>query len=316
MEHFKKLNAIDVNDHVEEKEQAGVKLSYLSWAWAWTEIKKVYPDAQYEIEKFDNLPYVLDPKTGYVVYTKVTIEGITHEMWLPVLDNNNKPMKAEPYDIVNKAGKKTVQAATMFDINKSIMRCLTKNLAMFGLGLYIYAGEDLPESDGDVEIEKPKAKKQKVEPNENTQPKQENVYKCSKCGKDIEVKVYDYSVRKYGEPLCFNCQAANEPNKQKQEKPETLVVNDIKVADTFEQPQAEVNPDDLPWNIEEEPKPVEEPVKTTHEILDELFYAQSVLRQAKINEFILKKWNARAIGELNEEQAQYVINVLQPKETK
>ena len=80
----------------------------------------------------------------YMVYTSVTIEGITHEMWLPVMDGNNKAMKAQPYTYTTRYGEKTVEAATMFDINKTIMRCLVKNLAMFGLGLYIYAGEDLP----------------------------------------------------------------------------------------------------------------------------------------------------------------------------
>ena len=66
-------------------------------------------------------------------------------MWLPVMDGNNKAMKAEPYQVQTKYKTITVNAATMFDVNKAIMRCLTKNLAMFGLGLYIYAGEDLPE---------------------------------------------------------------------------------------------------------------------------------------------------------------------------
>lgn len=144
---FEKLNGINVNGHKEEKNG----LSYLSWVWAWAEVKKAYPDANYTIEKFNGLPYVYDEKTGYMVYTTVTIEGITHEMWLPVMDGANKAMKAEPYTYtVKRYGKeesKTVAAATMFDVNKAIMRCLVKNLAMFGLGLYIYAGEDLPESE-------------------------------------------------------------------------------------------------------------------------------------------------------------------------
>ena len=80
-----------------------------------------------------------------MVFTKVTIEDITHEMWLPVMDGANKAMKSKPYTYKTKYGEKSVEAATMFDINKTIMRCLTKNLAMFGLGIYIYAGEDLPE---------------------------------------------------------------------------------------------------------------------------------------------------------------------------
>lgn len=140
---FEKLNNANVNGHTEEKNG----LTYLSWAWAWAEVKKAYPDANYTIEKFNGLPYVYDENTGYMVYTTVTIEGITHEMWLPVMDGANKAMKAKAYEYQTKYGKKTCEAATMFDVNKTIMRCLVKNLAMFGLGLYIYAGEDLPESE-------------------------------------------------------------------------------------------------------------------------------------------------------------------------
>lgn len=139
---FKELYSVNVNENVEKKNG----LSYLSWAWAWAEFMKRYPQADYEIVKFDGLPYAYDPNTGYMVYTKVTVDGQTREMWLPVMDSANKAMKAEPYTVTNKWGKETtVEAATMFDINKTIMRCLVKNLAMFGLGLYIYAGEDLPE---------------------------------------------------------------------------------------------------------------------------------------------------------------------------
>lgn len=141
---FQTLNALNVNGHTESKNG----LTYLSWAWAWAETVKLYPDATYEIVKYEGRPYYFDPLTGYMVYTRVTIDGDTREMWLPVMDSGNNAMKAEPYEVVNRFGKKTtVRAATMFDVNKTIMRCLTKNLAMFGLGLYIYAGEDLPEEE-------------------------------------------------------------------------------------------------------------------------------------------------------------------------
>lgn len=162
---FETLNAKDVSAYTEGKDayQNGrkIKLNYLSWANAWKEVKKAYPDANYEIRKFDNnLPYVFDPETGYMVFTSVTIEGQTHEMWLPVMDNNNQAMKSEPYTITFKSGKSiTIDSATMFDVNKTIMRCLTKNLAMFGLGLYIYAGEDLPD-DSDDKPTKQQPKKQ------------------------------------------------------------------------------------------------------------------------------------------------------------
>lgn len=155
---FERLAALNVNEHTEKKEG----LTYLTWSWAWDEIKRLYPEASYTIWKNEQgLPYVYDPLTGFMVYTSVTIDGVTHEMWLPVMDGKNKAMKAEPYDYTVKSyGKevvKTVQAATMFDINKTIMRCLVKNLAMFGLGLYIYAGEDLPASEEEAPVATTKA---------------------------------------------------------------------------------------------------------------------------------------------------------------
>lgn len=142
---FNELYAINVNDKTEQKNG----LTYLSWAFAWAEFKRHCPDATYEIVKFNGAPYFYDENLGYMCYTRVTANGQTHEMWLPVMDGANKAMKAHPYTYTvksyNKVIEKTVQPATMFDVNKTIMRCLTKNLAMFGLGLYIYAGEDLPE---------------------------------------------------------------------------------------------------------------------------------------------------------------------------
>ena len=112
-----------------------------------------------------------------MVYTSVTIDGVTHDMWLPVMDGANKAMKPKEYDYSVKNPnfryakwneqkkqyldsygneqpeyiQKHVDAASMMDINKTIMRCLVKNLAMFGLGLYIYAGEDLPETERNEE---------------------------------------------------------------------------------------------------------------------------------------------------------------------
>ena len=159
--HFNKLYSIDCNDKTEKKNNGSTELTYLSWCYAWAEVKKMFPNANYDILKFgeEKLPYVYDEKTGYMVFTRVEIEGIDHEMWLPVMDSANKAMKDKPYTYKVakwewqngrkiKVGEveKTVEPATMFDINKTIMRCLTKNLAMFGLGLYIYAGEDLPEN--------------------------------------------------------------------------------------------------------------------------------------------------------------------------
>lgn len=142
---FEKLSSINVNDRVEKKKD----LSYLSWAWAWSETKKACPDATYKIGETE-----FDPALGFMCHTTVTIEGETLEMWLPVMDGANKSMKKESYTYPTRFGDKTVEAATTFDINKTIMRCLVKNLAMFGLGIYIYAGEDMPETE--VVAAKPK----------------------------------------------------------------------------------------------------------------------------------------------------------------
>lgn len=143
---FKTLSQISVNGMVEKKQTGGSTLTYLSWASAWQVVKENFPDIEYEIEKNPEtgLPYWYDPLTGYMVFTKVILGCQTHEMWLPVMDGTNHAMKAEPYEVQTKYKKFTVQAATMTDINKTIMRCLVKNLSIFGLGLYIYRGEDLP----------------------------------------------------------------------------------------------------------------------------------------------------------------------------
>ena len=133
---FVKLFAIDFKDHLEVKKSGTTELKYVSWAYAWAEVKKLYPSASYEVKKFNGLPYVYDPITGFMVYTSVTIEGVSHEMWLPVLDGANKAMKAVPYTYTTpkwdynpqtrrreKIGmeERTVEAASMFDVNKAII---------------------------------------------------------------------------------------------------------------------------------------------------------------------------------------------------
>jgi len=130
---FETLNQINVQDHVEVKDTGRVKLSYLSWAWAWAEVKKAYPEAFYTIyENKDGLFYHTDGRTAWVK-TGVTIDGIEHIEYLPVMDNRNNSILLEKL--------------TSFDVNKAIQRSLTKACARHGLGLYIYAGEDLPEEE-------------------------------------------------------------------------------------------------------------------------------------------------------------------------
>lgn len=133
---FAVLNAINVNDKKEEKNG----LSYLSWAWAWGEVKKIYPNATYTIyENAVGWCYHTDNLTCWVK-TGVTINGLEHIEYLPVMDFKNKSIPADK--------------VTSFDVNKAIQRSLTKALARHGLGLYIYAGEDLPEIDKSKELEK------------------------------------------------------------------------------------------------------------------------------------------------------------------
>lgn len=128
---FEEVYAINVNDKTEKKGN----LTYLSWSLAWAEFKKVYPEATYKINAFDGTYCTGNEKMGYMVQTEVTAGEQTYEMWLPVMDMRNN----------------AILQPKMTDVNKAIMRCLTKNLAMFGLGLYIYAGEDLPQMPKDFE---------------------------------------------------------------------------------------------------------------------------------------------------------------------
>lgn len=161
---FDTLNALDLNDKCEKRNG----LTYLSWPQAWNEFKSAYPSVTYKIVKNPNtgLPYFSDPNLGIFVYTEVTVDDLTHEMWLPVMDTKNKAMKENPYSyqVWDKDKRtyveRTVEAATTYDINRTIMRCLTKNLAMFGLGLYIFNGSDLPEQSSDDTQAKGKQKQE------------------------------------------------------------------------------------------------------------------------------------------------------------
>jgi hypothetical protein len=126
---FEILNEINVNDHTEQKNG----LTYLSWAWAWGTLKKHFPDATYTVyENAQGLNYHTDGRTCWVK-TGVTVEGIENIEYLPVMDFKNRSIPADQ--------------VTSFDVNKAIQRSLTKAVARHGLGLYIYAGEDLPEQE-------------------------------------------------------------------------------------------------------------------------------------------------------------------------
>ena len=129
---FEEIYSLNVNDKTEKKGQ----LTYLSWAWAWAEFKKKYPKATYTVDKFDGTYCTGNEKLGWMVRTEVYADELSYEMWLPIMDMRNN----------------AILSPKMTDVNKTIMRCLTKNLAMFGLGLYIYAGEDLPEDDDEPQV--------------------------------------------------------------------------------------------------------------------------------------------------------------------
>lgn len=141
--YFVQLNGINVNGHTEKKNG----LTYLSWAWAWAEVKKRFPTAFYTIyENADGLFYHTDGNTCWVK-TGVTIDGLEHIEYLPVMDFRNASIPRAK--------------VTSFDVNKAIQRSLTKACARHGLGLYIYAGEDLPESEEEA---KAKAKNDAAAP--------------------------------------------------------------------------------------------------------------------------------------------------------
>lgn len=132
---FETLNAVNVNEHTEKKNG----LTYLSWAWAWAEVKKRFPTAFYTIYENDaRWFYHTDGRTCWVK-TGVTIDGLEHIEYLPVMDHRNASIPTE--------------RVTSFDVNKAIQRSLTKACARHGLGLYVYAGEDLP--DGETSVKEP-----------------------------------------------------------------------------------------------------------------------------------------------------------------
>lgn len=178
--YFSKLNSINVNDKTEKKGN----LTYLSWAWAWGEIKKLFPDSTYTVyENANGLNYHTDGRTAWVK-TGVTVNGIEHIEYLPIMDMRNNSIP--------------IEKVTSFDVNKAIQRSLTKACARHGLGLYIYAGEDLPEGE---------------------EPKEEPVempVKCAACGNIILPYLSDgkkYTAEKiiastrktFGKALCWEC---------------------------------------------------------------------------------------------------------------
>lgn len=185
--YFTALNAINVNGKTEKKNG----LTYLSWAWAWGEIKKLHPDATYTIyENADGWNYHTDGKTCWVK-TGLTVNDIEHIEYLPVMDYRNASI---PKDKV-----------TSFDVNKAIQRSLTKAAARHGLGLYIYAGEDLPEDESQTASQAPVMK-------QTESARRKEIGKCVDCGHmiadcgDITAEsTLKASMKRWGEPVCYAC---------------------------------------------------------------------------------------------------------------
>ena len=187
-----KLLGMDVNKFTSKKKN----LSYLSWSHAWEEFLKVFPFATYHVRKdTDGNAFFGKPHIGYMVFTTVTVMGLEREMWLLVMDGANKSLKDVPYtyEVANYVWKnnnkvrdgvieKKVDSINMFDINKTIMRCLVKNLAMFGLGIYIYKGEDLPTENLNLEIENAS----QTPPKEEKEPKSKTTKATTKKVKTEE----------------------------------------------------------------------------------------------------------------------------------
>ena len=150
---FEALSSLNLNEMCEKRND----LTYLPWSDCFDVLRSVYPSATYKvIRNAEGLPYFADPNAGIMVFTEVTIDSITSECFLPVMDYKNQAMKLEPYtyqawNSFKKCNEeKSVAAATMFDINKTIWRCLVKNVAIAtGIGLYIFKGEDVPEKSND-----------------------------------------------------------------------------------------------------------------------------------------------------------------------
>ena len=142
--YFVELSKINVNEHVERKGQ----FSYLSWPFAVSQLRQFDPVATWQVLRFDGLPYLMTD-LGVFVEVAVCVKGVSLSQIHPVLDSKNRP----------------ILAPTAFDINTSIQRCLVKAIALHGLGLYLYSGEDLP-----LASDEPKAEVKPVVPEVKTVP--------------------------------------------------------------------------------------------------------------------------------------------------
>lgn len=191
--YFKVLRDIDVSAWIEKKPKKNKKtgetiyLSFLSWANAWDQLKRIYPDANYKVYESEiGWNYFTDGRTCWVK-VGVTVEGIEHVETLPVYDFNFNPI---PYE-----------QTTSDHVNTAIQRALTKAIGRHGLGLGLYAGEDLQDKDDDLPFTFNERKATTSRDDDAA-----DIPHCYGCGADITEAEESYSVKYYGRPLCRICQ--------------------------------------------------------------------------------------------------------------
>lgn len=211
-EQFAKNYDMVVSDDIKQNFKG---LRYLSWAKAWRLLKEQDPSATYNILPSDN-GIIWEQLGTYIVRTMVKAFGETKEMWLPIMDNNHNAVKLEPYDIKLKNSTQHVDAMDSTHVNNTLMRCLTKNIAMFGIGLKLYEGEDIPQESEEMSEITKKKKESKMTPQE----------KLSQLCKDIlakdenkRVKILEI-LKKYepkGNPKKMTAQQAKEAYKKLEE---------------------------------------------------------------------------------------------------
>jgi hypothetical protein len=193
IEQEKRDNSFKFLENIKCETDKKLGLTYVSWAEAWSKFKEHFPNAGYQVHEFrvdehgNSLPYFADATGGYVkVSVWLNLGGCgLNTIWMPILGNDKKAMKKENI--------------TSFNVNTSIQRALTKAIAMCGLGIYVYKGEDLPSE------EKP-AQSQAIAPKSKPAVEGKLVCENTQCNKEISPKVAKYSEDKFGIKFCMDCQ--------------------------------------------------------------------------------------------------------------
>lgn len=196
------LLSLDVSKHVEKKQN----LSYLSWAWAWDQALRKDPEATFQVSTWTKddgtvQPY-MDINGTCMVWVTVKMFGQSKTCMLPVMNAKNEPISLAGRTFKDKYGNEKVEKIDSFNVNTAIMRCMTKCLALFGLGLYIYAGEDLPEV-----VDEPKAEK-KVEEKVEERAEEKPETKAQEKEKDPNIELFADGMIQFVE-ICTNLKELN-----------------------------------------------------------------------------------------------------------